>query len=272
MEPHHKIHYLFHTLLRKLFICIGHDIFRDGEFKPYSGTYFIYVLFIIFFLGAFKTLAFYDMTVVLNMIAYLGLVCGKSNISECCSLIYDWPLSLFLPELMIKMYSVKYGKMVVELMNKLVDIYTANSKATSRNRSIVIQKFTNITEIVIKGGLALYVLAGGFYLVNPVYSYYWRNEIVPLLPMYMPFIDENTTIGFSILTSIHLVFVFLAVIGSACTDFMFVMIIVNMPLLSSIFIDNIGELNGFLREEKVDESLVKAKFKNILLLHREFME
>lgn len=80
MEPHQKIRYLFHTLLRKLFIFIGHDIFRDGEFKPYSATYFIYVLFIIFFLGAFKTLAFYNMTVVLNMIAFLGLACGKSTI------------------------------------------------------------------------------------------------------------------------------------------------------------------------------------------------
>lgn len=173
---------------------------------------------------------------------------------------------------MMKMYSVKYGKMVVDLMNKLVDIYTANSKTTSRNRSIVIQKFATITKIVIKGGLTLYVLAGCFYLLNPLYSYHWRNEIVPLVPLYMPFIDENTTIGFTILTSIHLVFLALAVIGSACTDFMFVMIIVNMPLLSSIFSDNIGELNAILREETVDESLVKTKFKNILLLHREFME
>lgn len=74
MEPHQKMHYLFHTLLRKLFKIIGHDIFLDGEFKPYSITYIIYGLFVVFFAGAFKTLAFYDMVVVLNMIAYIGLV------------------------------------------------------------------------------------------------------------------------------------------------------------------------------------------------------
>lgn len=74
MEPHQKMHYLFHTLLRKLFKIIGHDIYRDGEFKPYFLTYCIHFLFVAFFVGAIKTLAFYDMAVVLNMLAYIGLV------------------------------------------------------------------------------------------------------------------------------------------------------------------------------------------------------
>lgn len=73
MESHQKLHYLFHTLLRRLFKIIGHDIFRDGEFKPYSVTFAIYVLLVAFIVGAIKTLAFYDMIVVLNVIAYIGL-------------------------------------------------------------------------------------------------------------------------------------------------------------------------------------------------------
>lgn len=173
---------------------------------------------------------------------------------------------------MMKMYSVKYGRMIVGLMNKLIGIYEANAKASSRSRLKLIRKFAIITEIMIKGGIAVYTFAGMFYLINPIYSYYWLNKIVPLVPIYLPFIDENTTAGFTALTGLHLIFLFMAVVGTACTDFMFVMLIVNMPLLSRIFQDNISELNDILREENVDQPLAKAKFKNILLLHREFWE
>lgn len=73
MEPHEKMHYLFHNLLRKLFILIAHDIFRDGEFKPYPLTYFMYGLLGWFLASTFKTVAYYDRTVVLQMIAFLGV-------------------------------------------------------------------------------------------------------------------------------------------------------------------------------------------------------
>lgn len=61
----------------------------------------------------------------------------------------------------------------------------------------------------------------------------------------------------------------LAVIGSACTDFMFIMIIVNTPVLSNILTDEVQEINGFLRKEEVDVMAATGKFRNILLMHRE---
>lgn len=73
MEPHERMHHLFHNLLRKLCIFIAHDIFREGEFKPYARTYFMYGLLGWFFASVFKTIAYYDMTVVLQMIPFLGV-------------------------------------------------------------------------------------------------------------------------------------------------------------------------------------------------------
>lgn len=67
------MHHLFHNLLRALFIIIGHDIFREGEFKPYALTYVMYGLLAWFFASIFKTVAYYDMTVVLQMIAFVGI-------------------------------------------------------------------------------------------------------------------------------------------------------------------------------------------------------
>lgn len=172
----------------------------------------------------------------------------------------------------IKMYSAEYGPMVVEVMDKIVAIYAANSKTTSRKRSKLLHLFSIITEVIIKGGFALYCLAGLFYTINPIYSYFFKHELIPLIPVYVAFIDETTKNGFISMGIVHLIFMVLTVAGSACTDFMFVMIIANMPVLSAIFVGNIQELNEILREETVNVPLAKAKLKNILLMHKEIWE
>lgn len=162
--------------------------------------------------------------------------------------------------------------MVVEVMDKITAIYAANSKSTSRDRLKLINLFSTITEVVIKGGLALYFMVGIFYMINAIYSYYAKHVIIPLVPVYMIFVDETTKQGFIALGITHIAFIILTVIGSACTDFMFVMIIVNMPVLSTIFVDNVKELNEILKEKTVDVPLAKAKLKNILLMHKEIWE
>lgn len=162
--------------------------------------------------------------------------------------------------------------MVVEVMDKITAIYAANAKSNSRKRLALLQIFSMITEAIIKGGIALYCVAGLFYLINPIYSYYSKQELIPLVPVYMLFINENTKVGFTILAGWHIFFMIATIIGSACTDFMFIMIIANIPVLSTIFSDSVNELNDILREEDVDMPLAKAKLRNIILMHKEFFE
>lgn len=69
-------------------------------------------------------------------------------------------------QLGVKMYSVKYGKMVVEVMDKFIDIFKMNAKHPSRKRQILIKKYAFITEVVFKCGFVMYALAGGFYLIG----------------------------------------------------------------------------------------------------------
>lgn len=73
MEPHAKMHHLFHDLLRALCKFIGFDIFREETFKPYAQTYIMYLLLAWFYSSIFKTFAYYDLTVILQMIAFIGV-------------------------------------------------------------------------------------------------------------------------------------------------------------------------------------------------------
>lgn len=278
MEPHQKMYHLFHVLLRKLFIYVGHDIFRPGKFMPYGLTYFMYFLLVIFFSGAIKTMAFYNMNIVLNMIAFVGIAFEVTfqsvsvKINELFVFYYILFLLSFFSQLVAKMTSVMYGKVLVTAMDQITFIYAANAKTTDRKRLMLLSNFSLITEIVLKAGSALYCCAGLFYILNPFYSYYFKNELIPLIPLYIPFIDEETKTGFITLCGIHFGFMILTVMATACTDFMFVMIIVNIPVLSTIFCDNVRELNDILKNKNVDVPAAKGKLRNILLMHRDIWE
>lgn len=157
-------------------------------------------------------------------------------------------------------------------MKKEVDIYEANSDNVSSKRAIIAHQLSTICEWIFKCGFALHACAAIFYLLNPLYSYFWLNKIVPIIPVYIPFIDENTQIGFVELTIIHLEFIVLTLIGSGAVDFMFILLIFNMLFLARILADNADELNAILRKDKVDRRVAKAKLVNILLMHREIFE
>lgn len=141
----------------------------------------------------------------------------------------------FLFQLAIKMYSMKYSDILISLMNKDVEIYAANSNIASPNRIMLAQQFSTITEWIFECGFVLYAGSGMFYLLYPLHSYFWLDKTVPIMPLYMPFIDENTTSGFVELTVIHLEFIVTTVIGSAGVDFIFIMLIFNIIFFARIF-------------------------------------
>lgn len=73
MEPHEKIWDLFFIELRKIVVVLGHDYYRQAEFKPYFLTFCMYLYYSTFYFGVVKTIMFYSMVETLNMIAFVGV-------------------------------------------------------------------------------------------------------------------------------------------------------------------------------------------------------
>lgn len=157
-------------------------------------------------------------------------------------------------------------------MDKIIDIYKQNEQHSSFQRRQLMYKFSIFTEMAFFIACVTYSLAGLFYFINPIYTFFWHDKFIPLLSVYIPFIDENTTSGFILLFLIHVVYIALSVIGSVSTDFLFFMMILNVPLLSIIFGDQVREFNDILRGKQVNEQMIKEKLKGILLMHRYIWE
>lgn len=172
----------------------------------------------------------------------------------------------------MKMYAVRfYAEIMVAYIDKIIKIYTENAK-NAINRSENLDKCVTISRLILKLGVVIYTLAGLFYLLNPIYLYCTRREIVPLLPLYMPFIDETTKHGFILLSVLHLGFVFVAVVASAGSDLLYALVVINFFVPVNIFHNNIDELNTLLSKSKPNDKFIKAKLLNVIFIHREICE
>lgn len=84
LDPHHKMHYVFHVLIRKIVAFIGHDFFEVKEFKPCFLTYVMYLIMFWYWIGAFYSMTHYDLIVQLHMISLnaLALEVRKYNFTD----------------------------------------------------------------------------------------------------------------------------------------------------------------------------------------------
>lgn len=172
----------------------------------------------------------------------------------------------------VKVYSVKYSANITWMINCLYDIYKANAATETGKRASLFNRFAFYTEIVFKCGTLLYFLSLLTYFIYPFYMYLYEGEIIALVPTYLPGVDEKSVSGFMILSCYHITIMILAFIGASGCDFMFAMLIANTPVMAILIEMEVQQLNDILTSQKVDVLLMKCKFRNILLMHREMTE
>lgn len=126
-----------------------------------------------------------------------------------------------------------------------------------------------ITELVLKFGTILYASVALFLLGVPIFAYFWQHELRPMYLSFLPFIDETTYSGFAILTLYHVIGAYGAITGSACVDFLFPMLIVNIPIFTTIFYDEIYEMNEISKKKKRNARPVKMKLRRTIAMFDE---
>lgn len=161
---------------------------------------------------------------------------------------------------------------MIGIVERVVNVYTVNSKTASRKRALLLQKVSIISEIALVGGLIIYVSGGMLHFIDPFFAYYLHDELKVAMPMYLPFIDETTERGFALLLTIHFVEIVFASVATTCVDFAFLVIIANIPIFSTIFADSVKELSEILREKNRKLTIAKAILRNIILMHNELWQ
>lgn len=87
--------------------------------------------------------------------------------------------------------------------------------------------FALFTEILfkIKSLTTLFLSTSLAFILYPINYYLTCAELVTSIPIYMPGVDEKTTIGYSILSSYHIIAATFEAIGFGALDFFIAIII-----------------------------------------------
>lgn len=153
----------------------------------------------------------------------------------------------------------------------ILNIYKENGTSKKLKRIELFATYAMITEYVIKIGTCLYALSLLAYFLNPIYMYLFKNEIEPLIPVYLPLINSNTINGYLILFAYHILVMISAFFGSSAVDFLFTGIIVNAPILAALINDDVDDLNEILsKKTTINANMARQRLQNILLMHQEF--
>lgn len=173
---------------------------------------------------------------------------------------------------MAKIASMNHRSKIIRTIDKIVDVYENNSKNVSLERANLLRKTAMITELVLKFGIILYISVALFLLGVPIFAYFWQNELRPMYLSFLPFIDETTYTGFAILTLYHIIGAYGAIVGSGCVDFLFPMLVVNVPIFTTIFYDEIREMNEVLKKRERNARLVKMKLRRTIAMFDEIQK
>lgn len=93
------------------------------------------------------------------------------------------------------------------------EIVQAN-KRDSDNKICLNRVYAIITDIV-KHGFGMLIATGIAAVIMPFVSYYFVGHLDPIWPTYIPGLDENEPVGYSILTLHHLTVTFIFVVGTS---------------------------------------------------------
>lgn len=172
------------------------------------------------------------------------------------------------------MYSIRsHAPLILGMFDQLIHVFKASdSEHQPLNRLRRLYRYVTVTEYILKFSCILYTVTVVGYLVSPVAIYLLTHELISIIPIKLPFIDDKTVIGFIIMSIFEGISAILGALGTAASDLTFAMIIINTHALANIIDESIEDLNKDLQARGPKILSIKGRFRNVLLQNFEIVE
>lgn len=174
--------------------------------------------------------------------------------------------------MVVKLYNARRTDDFSFFYKFLQKLYAANLKNESPYRKKVLEISALATEYMLYFEFILYAMGGLGIFAVPFIVYFMRGDFILVLPLRLPGIDDSTFEGFCFYWVYQTINIFGSAYGLAIIDFLYAIPILNSLMISEIINDEMDQLNDYLVQSEVDPLVVKVKFRNILLMHKEMAE
>lgn len=171
-----------------------------------------------------------------------------------------------------KLYHIRYASDLVWMITTIQNLYKVHIDTESRTRGKFMSQCAFVTEIVFKLMASTYNLAVFAFFMLPIFVYVVTGELIPIAPIYIPGIDENSFSGYVALVGIHILCFFAAVLGFIATEFLLAVVIMSTMIFGKLIAADMKLINEDVEQDQPNILHARLRLKNVLLMHQELCE
>lgn len=172
---------------------------------------------------------------------------------------------------MVKIYHIRYADEMQWSFRSIQNFFEIHSKTKSPERVEYFSKFALVIEILFKVMTIVYTLTVFMFFPYPIYTYFYKNEVVPILPVILPFIDYSTPVGYIFLSVFQTLTSLFCTLGYLAFDYFVTVITLSSLIFAKLISLEIEQMCAEL-ELKKSEMTTIGRFRNVLLMHKEMLE
>lgn len=261
---------------RTLLKIVGHD-FLGETFKKNLITYMVYftiamangsMIYTFMLYGTLErifSLLFFLIAVQVNLFRHIVFKLYLFSWILCIIYLY------LLLQCIVKLYHIRYVEDLQWIIRFIQNLYEIHTKTKSPERKEYFNNFAMATELLFKVITTLYILSVFTFFPYPIYMYLFKHEVVTIIPLYLPLVDDKTFIGYVFLCSFQVLMFFWATLGVLACDFFMAIIIISTLIFSKLISLDLQQLEIDFQIDNSDIT-VKGRFRNILLMHQEMIK
>lgn len=250
LTPKQTFDYIFDRIL--IFeLIVGTNYVRDPHFRPNLFTWFWIAYNTSLVFSICYTMIVYDYETKWKSFSILGLV--MQGMTKYAVLLLN-------------------SDNIYVRIKFLADFYKVNASPSQRSYRIL-ERFRPTTMAVFKVGIV--AITGSIFgaFIVPVIEAVYTRTMIPIVEMYLPYVDEKTVFGFTLLMVYDLLGGVLATCGTNASDMLFIMYVVHLKPLVDVFDDNMEQLNEALQLDENKRSIETYRFlRNLLMMHKDICE
>lgn len=273
MDAYNRFNRCLFEWERSLLRLLGHD-FMGEKFERNIMTFVIYALLFTAFSAMFYTFAFYSgLEKIFSVLFFLIAIQVTRNFLTLPKFYnFNWHLSsLFYLQSSIKLYHIRYVDDLQWILRFVQKFYKIHVKTGSAERIQYFNTFAMATEYLFIVMTTLYLLSVFTFFPYPVYMYLFENEVVTIVPIYLPFIDHTQFVGYCIVGAFHITLFIFATLGILACDFFMAIVIISTLIFSKLISLDLQQTDIDCAQKSA-EITVKGRFRNVLLMHQEMIK
>lgn len=149
-------------------------------------------------------------------------------------------------------------------------IYHQNSTKNSDNK-LILKRIIKTSTFLFKVIFIIYAFAIMLVAIYPFVNYFVNSKRELVLPAHLPGIDSKSKLGYSILSTFHLICLWIGFLGSTGNDVGYIAILLNGFSLSELIRNEFNRINEMaLKKEIYSQERLEYSIRNVIQMHQDF--